>query len=266
MWRRIVSRISVKESRMCNGVNKVRAVLGPEVDEEALVEFAAERLGVTGQFLGRVVEILHRAGDEEHFCNVRRIRSYAVRLPDARYAFGKIEVLCARNCYAWKVGEVGAEAPNEVIVDCLEKETCKPEFVDALPEPRRSELYSLLEERLRWYLKNEWRPGVLRKFPLEAVRRVLGPVESYEETEDKWYTILEVREREREKRAEEAMRRLEAEKRMVAEEVARLLAGVPVKVSVGKYVYVRPVGQLTGAERQKIDSLLRNYGFRYKER
>jgi len=266
MWRRIAGRISVKERRACSGAGEARAALGPEVDEEELLKFAAERLGVAGQFLGRVLEILHYAGDEEHFCAVRRVRAYAVRPLGADYVFGKIDVLCVRQCYAWKAGEVDAEMPSEVIADCVENEACRPEFVDALPEPRRSELYGMLEGRLRWYFKNEWGPGVLRKFPLEVIRRVLGPVNSREEAEAKWRAVLEERELKREREAEEAARRLEEKKRRVAEEVAKLLEGLPVKVSVGKYVYVRPTRQLTEEERQRIDSLLQGYGFRYKER
>jgi len=264
MWRRIADRVAVKERRMCSGAGEARAVLEPEVDEEMLLKFAAERLGVVGQFLGRVVEILHHVNEEEHFCSVWKMRAYAARPLGANYVFGKIDILCIRNCYGWKVGELDVEAPNEVVVDCLENETCRPEFVDALPEPKRNELYSMLEERLRWYLKNEWGPGVLRKFPLEVIRRVLGPIALREEAEDRWRAILEERKRERERKAEEAMRRLEEKKRRVAEEVAKLLEGLPVRVSVGKYVYVKPARQLTKEEEQKIDKMLRNYGFRYK--
>jgi len=264
MWRRIAGRIAIKERRMCSGAGEARAALGPEVDEETLLKFAAERLGIAGQFLGRVLEILHRIGDEEHFCVVQRIRAYAVRPLGADYVFGKIDVLCIRQCYAWKAGD--AEMPNEVIADCVENEACRPEFVDALPEPKRSEVYSLLEERLRWYFKNGWGPGVLRKFPLEVIRRVLDPVNSREEAEARWRAILEERERERERKAEEAARRLEEEKRRAAEEAAKLLEGLPVRVTVGKYVYVRPVRQLTEEERQRIDGLLQGYGFRYRER
>jgi len=266
MWERVAGRIAIKERRVCSGAGEVRAALGPEVDEEELLKFAAERLGIAGQFLGRVLEILHYVGEEEHFCAVRRVRVYAVRPLGADYVFGKIDMLCIRQCYAWKIGEVDAEMPNEVIADCVENEACRPELVDTLPEPKRGELYDLLEQRLRWYFKNEWGPGVLRKFPLEVVRRVLGPVNSRGEAEAKWRAVLEERKLKREREAEEAARRLEEKKRRVAEEAAKLLEGLPVRVTVGKYVYVRPVRQLTEEERQRIDSLLQGYGFRYKER
>jgi len=56
---------------------------------------------------------------------------------------------------------------------------------------------------------------------------------------------------------------IEEKKRRVAEEVSKLLEGLPVKVTVGKYVYVRPTRKLTEEERRKISEMLRPYGFRY---
>jgi len=262
VWVKLASRIGLKVERVCSGeIEPLRSELGLEVEPEALAKYVAQRLNISGEYVGRTSEIRHIANEKKLFCGYAEyLRAYAAK--SRRLMFGKFDAICTKGCYAWKVGEIDAEAPDDAVVDCLESEACEPSLVDTMPEPRRNELYSLLERRLRWYFEHEWGPGVIHRFPLEVVKRVLG-VESYEEAEKKWEQILEERERRREEEARLARQYIEEEKRRVAEEVARLLAGMPVKISVGKYVYVRPTRKLTEEERRKISEMLRPYGFRY---
>jgi len=186
MWEKLSRHVDLKVERVYSSeIEELRATLGLEVEPEALAKYVAQRLGISGEYVGRASEVRHIVNERKLFCGYAEYsRAYATRPQSGHLTFGKFDVICVRRgCYAWKVGEIDEEAPDDAIVDCLENEACSPEFVDTLPEPRRSKLYSLLEGRLKWYFEHEWGPGVLRRFPLEVVRRVLGYVKTYEEAE-----------------------------------------------------------------------------------
>jgi len=269
VWEKLSGHIDLKIERVCNGeIEEVRAELGVEAEPETLAKHVAQKVGVLGKYMGKVSEIRHIVSERKLYCGyAEHLRAYAAKPQMGPFTFGKFDAICVRRgCYAWKVGEIDEEAPDDAIIECLDYEACEPSLVDSMPESKRNRLYDALEQRLRWYLTHEWGSGVIRRFPLEVVRRVLGPVESYEEAEKKWEQILEERERRREEEARLAMQYIEERKRKAAEEVSKLLEGQPLKVSVGKYVYVRPMRRLAEEEQRKIDKLLRKYGFRYRPR
>jgi len=269
VWQKVSKHISLKIEEMCVGeIEPLRAELGLEVEPETLAKYIAQRLSITGEYIGRASEVRYLTNEERLYCGYAKYSSaYAAKPQSGRLIFGKFDVICVRGgCYAWKAGEFDADAPDEAVIDCLENEACDPAFVDTMPEPRRSRLYDLLERRLQWYFEHEWGPGVVRRFPLEVVKRVLGPVESYEEAEKKWEQMLEERERKREEEARLARQYMEEKKKEVAEEVSKLLEGWPVKVAIDKYVYIRPTRKLTEEEKRKINEMVRPYGFRYNPR
>jgi len=255
--------------RECNAEG-LRQALGPEVEPEELARFAAQSLGISGEFLGRAFAVEREYGARERpHCHVERRHAYKVEV-GGKARYGKFEVLCVdgyyeRYCYAWRVGGLGPDAPAELIAECIDAEECPPELADGLPEPARERAYGELVRMLRWYMRGGWGPGVVRKFPLEVVKRVLG-VGTYEEAEEEWRRVLEEEERRQEEELEAARRHLEEAKRELAERVAKAVEGLPVKVSVGRYVYVRPARPLGPEEFRQADFLLRALGFRYRPR
>jgi len=58
----------------------------------------------------------------------------------------------------------------------------------------------------------------------------------------------------------------EEEKLRKAVEAEEAVGNMPVRITVGKYVYARPVRKLSEEEVKKVDEALGRLGFRYVER
>jgi len=252
-----------------------------ETEPETLARAIAEELGISGEYVGEVFGARYQQGGEELLCGyVRRFRAFEVAKQGP--LFGRFEVIClvdegrelcyenesfypcrkvGERCYAWRVGGLDASAPPGAVVRCILRGQCAPSLAETLPEPGRTLVLDELESRLRLYLQFK-EPRAVRAFPLEVVRRVFG-VTTYEEAEEKWRQIAEERRRRKEAEREEEERGLEEEKRRKAAELEEAMRGLPVKVYIGKYVYVRPTREVTEEEWRKIGEIARRYGLKY---
>jgi len=252
-----------------------------EAEPETLAHTIAEELGISGEYVGEVFGAHYLQGGEELLCGyVRRFRAFEVAKQGP--LFGRFEVICfvdegrelcyeneslkpcrkvRERCYAWRVGGLDASAPPDAVVQCVLRSQCAPSLAEVLPEPGRTLVLDKLESRLRLYLQFK-EPQAVRAFPLEVVRRVFG-VSTYEEAEEKWRQIAEELRRRKETEREEEERRLEEEKRRKIAELEEAMRGLPVKVYIGKYVYVRPTREVTEEEWRKIGEIARRYGLKY---
>jgi len=210
-----------------------------------------------------------RACSGEKLGNVRRFCAFEVHKQGPLY--GKFEVICIIDegrdacyenesfapcwramewCYAWRTGGLDASAPPAAVVRCILRGQCAPSLAETLPEPARSEAVAELKRYLEVYLHLGEAPRAVRRFPLEVVKATLG-APTYEEAEEAWRRALEERRRARERAEEEERRRLEEAKRRKAAEVEEAVRGPPVRVSVGRNIYVRTLRELSEEETRR---------------
>jgi len=255
--------------------------LDREVDHEEFAKKMAERFGITGEYLGETNPAYYRHGAVEGtLCGyVEKFDVYDAYVYGKGRRYGKLNVICIREerfvleyenesvylkwdprrrCFAWWAGYPDASAPPDIITYCVESGQCPPAIVSQLPDPVREQVLSHLAEWLKRYHGDD--PGnYVRRFPIEAIQRAFG-VATYEEAEAKLRQLIA----EREERRVPCDPGADRVKKIVEAEDA--LAGLPIRVTVGKYVYARPTRDLSAEEQQMAEEVLKKLGFRYIEK
>jgi len=275
--------LKVRERKTHPGVEELRRIFGLEADARQLINYIAQKLG-----LSEAQRYVHRpkycAAPDMELSNNRQLvaeyggvvkvfRDYKLYFGDydcidTPSPYGVYTVICTtmqqHECEAWRIGDVGPGEPSKVIADCIEDCECNHALLEQMHEEKREEVLKILEERLRDMLERGRGFGDVKCLPLEAFGRVLGPVASYEEAEAKWNKTVE----EIERKKEEERRRLEEEEKRRREEKRReilvRLKDLPVKIEdKGDLIRVSFVKRLPEDKFKRLVEELKRLGFKF---
>jgi len=276
--------LEVKRRKEHPGVEELRRIFGLEIDARQLISYVAQQLGLaeeqryvhTAKYcIAPDVELSsHRQLVEELYGGIIKVfRDYRLLFgegdcTDVPSPYGVYTVICTtlqqHECEAWRVRDIDATDPPDVITNCIEACECSHELLRQMPAEKREEVLKTMKERLRDMLERGRDFDAVKCFPPEVLSQILGTIASYEEAEAKWRRAVEEIERKR----EEERRRLEEEKRRKREERKReilsKIRGLPLKVDVRDYaVYVTFAKRLRNDEFQSTVKTLKELGFRF---
>jgi len=267
LWSRFSGAYRIENERRHDGIEELRALFGIMVPQSELIKYIVQKLGISGEHVGMAVFhwFFSELVQELYGGLIKRYRTYAIKRPGSRnFEYGVFDVICAGYCEAWKVGDLNDHTPAEVILECIESGACPPQVLDSLPDHKKQGVLMIMEYELKNHLKTHTMPRNLREFHIEALKRVLGPVSSYEEAEEVWrQRMREIDDKKKEFEHymdEMILWRKEAIK--IAVTVA--LEGYPVEVEDFEgWIRVIPTKELNEEEFNAVNAKLQTLGFEY---